>query len=86
MKARDSHFVLGLWNAECQRCGREFKSDAIRREWTGLRVCKDCWEPRNKQESLRGKADRQAPPWTSPKQPEIDVSPGSGNEVTSDDL
>lgn len=86
MKARGSQFVMGAWNCICDRCGREFKNYELRKEWTGLRVCRDCWEPRHPQDYVRGKADEQAPPWTRPEQPEIDVSPGSGNEVSPDDL
>lgn len=87
----DPHFVKGAWNADCDRCGFSFKNDRLKLEWTGLRVCSgpgtnDCWEPRHPQESLRGKPDRQAPPWTSGGDEGLDVSPGSGNEVTQDDL
>lgn len=86
-----SAFVLGRWNVICDRCGFEYKSNQLRKEWTGLRVCSgpntnDCWEPRHPQDHLKGKADRQAPPWTRPETEGTDVSPGSGNEVSPDDL
>jgi ribosome-binding protein aMBF1 (putative translation factor) len=81
-----SHYAHGQWNVVCDRCGGDFKSAQLRKEWTGLRVCRDCWDYRHPQEFLRGKKDRQAPPWVRPEQPEIDVSPGSGNEVSRDDL
>jgi len=79
-------FVLGRWNAICQRCGRKFKSNQIALEWTGLRVCKgagtnDCWDYRHPQDFLRGKPDRQAPPWVAPEPPVSD-----GNTTTEDDL
>jgi hypothetical protein len=81
----------GQWNALCQRCGFKYKSKQLRKEWTGLRVCSgegtnDCFERRHPQESVRGRADRQAPAWVSPEPTDVDVSPGSGNEVTADDL
>ena len=79
-------FVSGQWNAECDRCGRWRKSGKLRKEWTGLMVCSDCWEPRHPQESLRARVDRQAPQWVRPAQPGTDVSPGSGNEITEDDV
>lgn len=84
-------YEMGQWKACCDRCGVAFKSRQLRLEWTGLRVChgphtNECWEPRHPQEHLRGVPDRQAPPWTSPRPTEIDVSPGSGNEVSSEDL
>jgi len=81
----------GQWNAICQRCGFEYKSRQISKEWTGLRVCKgsgtnECWEPRHPQENLRAKPDHQSVPWVSPDQAGTDVSVGSGNEVSADDL
>lgn len=84
-------YEAGQWKAVCDRCGHDYKARQLRLEWTGLRVChgadtNGCWEPRHPQDYLRGKADRQAPPWTRPEQAEIDVSVGSGNEVSADDL
>jgi len=38
------------------------------------------------QEKVKGVKDRQAPPWVRPQPPEIDVSPGSGNDVGPGDL
>lgn len=79
-------FELGQWNGECDRCGGWFKARQLQREWTGLRVCRDCYEPRHPQEFVRGKRDEQAPRWVRPAKDGIDVSPGSGNEVSEDDL
>lgn len=77
---------LGQWNAICDRCGFKKKARQLRLEWTGLRVCGKCWEPRHPQEFLKGKKDDQAPPWVRPEPSEIDVSVGSGNEVGPEDL
>lgn len=79
-------FELGQWKAVCDRCGFDFMARQLKREWTGLRVCRgpgtnECFEQRHLQESLRGKADRQAPPWTRPEGP-IDET----NTTTPDDL
>jgi hypothetical protein len=30
----------------CQRCAFKFRLNALRLEWSGLRVCGDCWDPR----------------------------------------
>ncbi len=84
-------YVKGQWNVICDRCGYKFKSGQIRKEWNGLRVCKgpstnNCWEPRHPQDFVKGKADRQAPPWARPEPPDVDVSVGSGNEISRDDL
>lgn len=84
-------YAHGQWNAVCHRCGFEYKSSQLSREWTGLRVCRGsgtngCWEPRHPQDSVRGKADQQAAAWVNPETDGIDVSVGSGNEVTAGDL
>lgn len=84
-------YEAGQWDAICDRCGFRFKSRQLKREWTNLMVCtgagtNECWEPRHPQEFLRGKTDRQATPWARPEPPEIDVSVGSGNEVSAGDL
>lgn len=71
-------FQKGKWNVICDRCGSEYKSDQLRLEWTNLRVCcgpgtNGCWEPRHPQDMVKGKADRQAPPWVRPEPPEVEV-------------
>lgn len=62
----------GQWNAACQRCGMVYKARQLRLEWTGLRVCcgsgtNDCFETRHSQDFVRGKADKQSVPWSSPE-------------------
>ena len=61
---------LGKWNVICQRCGLQFKNDALRSEWTGLKVCKDCWEPRHPQTLIRAPRAESPPAWTSPEPPD----------------
>ena len=58
--------ILGDWNAICDRCGFKFKASDLREEWDGLMVCKDCWEPRQPQDLLRGIPDPQTVPWARP--------------------
>lgn len=79
-------YRLGDWKAVCDRCGFDFYASQLRKEWTGLRVCGECFETRNPQDHLRAKKDRQAPPWVRPDTDGTDVSIGSGNEVSEDDL
>lgn len=31
---------------ECPRCGFKRRLNTFKREWTGERVCKDCWDPK----------------------------------------
>lgn len=79
-------YEFGTWNAICDRCGGTRKAHQLRVEWTGFRVCSKCYDPAHPQDSIRAKPDRQAPPWVRPEQEGIDVSPGSGNEISADDL
>lgn len=86
MRTRTPSYEMGQWNAACDRCGGTFKSRQIRTEWTGLRVCRDCWDPRHPQDFAKGKRDDQAAPWVRPRPDGIDVSPGSGNEISEGDV
>lgn len=81
----------GSYNVLCDRCGFKYKAGQLRVEWNGLRTCRgpstnNCWEQRQPQDFVRGKPDRQAPPWVRPEPTDEDVSPGSGNEISADDL
>lgn len=57
----------GKWNAICDRCGWKMKNTELRLEWTGLRVCGKCLDHRHPQDFVKGRADRQAPPWSRPE-------------------
>lgn len=60
----------GDWLYNCQRCGFTIYGSEVRREWTGLRVCSKCWDPRHPQDFLRGIRDDQAVPFAnSPGEP-----------------
>lgn len=54
------------WKAICDRCGFEFYSFQLQKEWTGLMVCKECFSPRHPQDFVKAKTDKQTPPWTRP--------------------
>jgi hypothetical protein len=66
-----SRFDSGLWKTVCDVCGREFNSNVLRQRWDGLMVDKDCWEPRQPQDYVRGVADKMVPPWTRPEQSDV---------------
>lgn len=79
------NFRHGEWLVLCDRCGTKYYGSQLRREWTGLRTCcgegtHNCWEPRHPQLDVRGKTDRQAPPWSRPEPPDTDAP-----TVTQDD-
>jgi len=57
---------VGSWNTDCQRCGFKYKAFDLKKEWTGLHVCFDCYEPRHPQDYLKGVPDDSSVPWTAP--------------------
>jgi len=67
--AIEGRYEHGQWNVICDRCGFKYKARQLRREWTGLMVCHgpmttDCWDERHPQDFVKGRPDRQSPPWT----------------------
>jgi hypothetical protein len=65
MPIRNRH-KPGDWLYVCQRCGFTRYASQTRMEWTGLRVCSECWEPRHPQDFVRGRKDDIAPPFSQP--------------------
>lgn len=59
-----THYIPGQWNAICDRCGFKFKASMLQDEWTGLKVCSDCWETRHPQTLLKVPKEEISPPWT----------------------
>lgn len=59
---RNPGYVPGQNWVECMRCGLDYRHSDIKREWTGLVVCKTCWEPRHPQDFVRARTDRIAAP------------------------
>ena len=83
MKIRNMHYKMGDHLAACQRCGFTYYGSELQDEWTGLRVCKPCWDPRHPQDFVRAVPDDQ-----SVKNPSPIPEPYflSVNEVTSESL
>lgn len=74
-------YAHGKWSVICERCGFKYKNTQLRREWTGVMTCSgagtnNCWEPRHPQDLARGRADKQAAPWTSPEPEDVFITPG----------
>ena len=68
--------------AICDRCGFRYKNTQLRREWTGFRVCSECYEPKEPQlEPLPHVSDAQA---LSNPRPQSDFTSGSGVVRTID--
>jgi hypothetical protein len=60
-------YQAGQWNAVCDRCGFEFKSSELRKDWQGLMVCSKDYEARHPQDFIKTRAERPAPAWTRPE-------------------
>lgn len=91
MRIWKQKYEAGSWKAECDRCGFDYKNYQLRREWTGLMVCRgpgtnDCWEPRHPQDQIQGVPDRQAPEWVRPGTVSEPFVNEGGTDTTPDDL
>lgn len=59
-------YALGI----CDRCGQEFMLNELKKEWTGFKVCYECYEPKHPQlEPKRHIADPIAVRQPRPEQP-----------------
>lgn len=56
----------GDFNRICDRSGFKVKASDTRKEWNGLIVRKEDWEPRQPQDFVRGRPDRQTVPDARP--------------------
>lgn len=61
------------WLAICDRCGFKYTSNELKSEWTGLKVCSQCFETRHPQDFVRGKPENQSVPWVRPRPEDVFV-------------
>lgn len=61
MKGTANFYKQGSYNLICIRCGQKRKREDMQTEWTGIIVCKHCYDPRH--------------PWTLPQPMPIDGLP-----------
>ncbi len=45
-QTRPVGYFMGKSLGSCQRCGQTKFTNQLRLEWSGLRVCSPCWDPR----------------------------------------
>lgn len=81
--ARPGGFVAGQFKRVCDRTGRILLARDTRKEWNGLIVDKNEWEPRHPQEFVRGVPDDQSVPEPRPYPEPNYVDPG---DITEDDF
>lgn len=58
---------LGDYNCICDSCGRKFKASTMRKRWDGMFVCKEDFEPKHPQLSLKVRSDKQSVPIARPE-------------------
>lgn len=68
-----TYYAKGQWNALCDRCGSQYKSGQLKKEWNGLMVCKECYEPRHPQDFVKGVKDDQSVEWTRPEGTDVET-------------
>ena len=76
------------WNVICDRCGFKLKSYQLRKEWTGLMVCDECFDHRHPQDFAKVPRTEKPLPWTRPENPDtfVDVDyidTSVGNQETT---
>ena len=79
----DSYYKHGDYNVICDRSGFKVKASQTRKEWNNLRVRKDLWEPRQPQDFVRTRPDRQTVPDPRTEGENVFLSAG---DVTPGDL
>ncbi len=55
----------GDWAYQCPRCNFEIWASQAVKEYTGMRVCRECCDKRNPQDFVRGVADNQKVPFSN---------------------
>ena len=66
---RKLHYKAGSFYRTDDRTGFPQRAERTRREWTGLIVDENVWEPRQPQDFVRGVADDQSVPEARPRAP-----------------
>lgn len=69
-KTRNPGYKPGDNWVECERTGMAIRASDARKEWNGLWVAKEEWEPRHPQDYLKSREDNQTPQLTNPESDE----------------
>jgi len=69
-----ANFKKGDWRAQCDICGFDFHASQLKKQWDGLMVCRDDWNPRHPQDFVRGKKDDQSVAWTRSEPADTELS------------
>lgn len=77
------HYVHGDYNVICDASGFKRKRSECRRQWNGLLVSNEFWEPRHPQDFVRGKIDDQSVP--DPRPESVDVESQKTTTLSADE-
>lgn len=77
-------FVKGDWNAICDICGFKKKASDLKKQWDGLRVCKDDFSLRHPQDFVKGVKDDQTVAWTRSEQEDVEIDTSGWADTTDD--
>lgn len=69
------HYRPGSFYRICQRTGMAIRAERTQREWQGLIVRREVFEPRQPQDFVRGVNDIQTVPYALPRSPNVFVGP-----------
>lgn len=69
--------------AICDSCGLRFFLSELKKDWRGYMVCKDDYEPRHPQDTVKSRADKIVIDNARPEVTDIFLEPG---DVTPEDL
>ena len=80
------YYRHGDHNGICDRCGFKYKFSELRKTWDNLWVCHFDWEPRQPQDFVRGRVDRQVVPVSRPEASDgfIDPAVSAVSSILSD--
>jgi hypothetical protein len=67
-----NYLKLGDHAAFCDVCGFRFHASELRKRWDGMYVCSEDYEPRNEQDFIRSIPEKPAPPWSRPRNDNIE--------------
>lgn len=78
-----TYYLPGAHSVLCDRTGFKVKSTQVRKQWDGLVVRSESWEPRHPQDLIRSVQDHQAVADPRPEDPDYFLTT---NEVSTEDL
>jgi len=70
-----SKYEAGKYNCICDRCGFQFKSSELKKDWQGLMVCAKDYESRHPQDLIKVQAETAFPEWARPEPEDVFLEP-----------